>query len=425
MGKIVGHVQKIALAAVAMVILIGLGGRQLMAASEIVGSCGTGTSFATIQAAVDAAPAGSSILICPGNYPEQVVINKNLSLKGSQVNTVLVKPAGGFVANTTSLTSGDPIAAQILVQSPATAVILSYLTVDGTGNNLDSGCSDPRLIGIYYQNASGLLAFAVVRNQAQGAANFGCNSSAGLGIFVQSSGTSTPSTVNIRDSAVYGFQKNGITANEAGTTVTVFGDSMIGAGPTIIAQNGVQIAYGATGTIQNSVVADNVFNGDPSAGIASGILVFDSGNVGIYGNSVNDTQGGIVIQTDGTLPADHNKVQGNSVMNTQLGDGVDVCSNNNKIASNNIYTSGQSGIHLDTTCGSTGNSNLVELNVVNEACAGILLGSGTGNTIMGNTIASVDFIGLAGDTCTTVMPPAARAKREVSAHGHAASPARP
>ena len=109
MGKIVGHVQKIALAAVAMVILIGLGGQQLMAASEIVGSCGTGTSFATIQAAVDAAPVGSTISICPGNYPEQVVINKNLILRGiraaNAVNAVLVKPAGGFVANTSSLTS--------------------------------------------------------------------------------------------------------------------------------------------------------------------------------------------------------------------------------------------------------------------------------------------------------------------------------
>ena len=207
-----------------MVILIGLGGRPLMAQAEIVGSCGTGTSFATIQAAVDAAPAGSSIFVCPGTYPEQVVINKNLNLKGSELNTVLVIPAGGFAANTTSLTTGAPLAAQILVQSPATAVTISYLTVDGTGNNLNSGCSDTRLIGIYYQNASGEIAFAVARNQAQNAANFGCNSSAGLGIFVQSSGASTPSNVNIRDCAVYGFQKNGITANEPGTTVTVFGD---------------------------------------------------------------------------------------------------------------------------------------------------------------------------------------------------------
>ena len=75
--------------------------------------------FTTIQAAVNAVPPGSIIKICPANYPEQVVVNKNLTLtgvkSGTTDNPVLVIPLGGFVPNTTSLASGHPIAAQILV----------------------------------------------------------------------------------------------------------------------------------------------------------------------------------------------------------------------------------------------------------------------------------------------------------------------
>jgi hypothetical protein len=66
--------------------------------------------------------------------------------------------------------------------------------------------------------------------------------------------------------------------------------------------------------------------------------------------------------TDGTLPADNNTVSNNHVSDTHLGDGIDLCSNNN---------------------------NAVSKNVVNEACAEILLGSGTGNTFRVRTQSSM------------------------------------
>jgi hypothetical protein len=72
---------------------------------------------------------------------------------------VLVIPSGGFVPNTASLTTGNPIAAQILVQSPAATVIITMLAVDGSNGNSSGGCSDARLICIYYQNASGTVGF--------------------------------------------------------------------------------------------------------------------------------------------------------------------------------------------------------------------------------------------------------------------------
>jgi parallel beta-helix repeat protein len=416
-----------ALLAAPMVILASLSAPQVTAGSVVeVGNCVPNiVQFATIQGAVNAVPPGSVIKICPANYPEQVVVNKNLTLtgvkSGTTDNPVLVIPLGGFVPNTTSLASGHPIAAQILVQSPATAVTISNLAVDGSNNNLNSGCGDARLIGIYYQNASGTVSFVAARNQAQDAANFGCQDSAGLGIFVQSASPST-STVRIQNSTVRGYQKNGITGNEVGTTVAIAGNSVVGAGPTTTAQNGIQVGFGATGKVQNNTVADDDFNGDPSGGTGSGILIFDSSNMTITANFVTNVQNGIPIVTDGTMPADNNTVANNHVSNTHLGDGIDLCSNGSSITGNVVFSSGQAGIHLDSSCGSTGNNNTVSKNTVNEACAGILLGSGSGNTFpLPNLVANVANTTLAGDVCT----PTVLSQRRVGSEGHNSRPARP
>jgi parallel beta-helix repeat protein len=423
--RTIGVWRRVMLAAI-IIIFAGLSVQQLTASVVAVGTCVANVvHFTTIQGAVNAVPAGSTIKICPAKYPEQVVTNKNLTLvgvnSGSADNPVLVIPLGGFVPNTTSLTTGHPIAAQILVQSPATAVTISSLAVDGSNNNLNGGCDDARLIGIYYQNASGTVNFVAARNQAQDAANFGCQTSAGLGIYVESASPST-STVKIQNSTVRDYQKNGITGNEVGTTVTIAGNSVVGAGPTTTAQNGIQVGFGATGKVQNNTVADDDFNGDPSAGTGSGILIFGSGNTTITGNSVANTQNGIAIVTDVAFPADHNAVSNNHISDTHLGDGIDLCSNHNTVSGNTVFSSGQAGIHLDSSCGSTGNKNIVSKNTVNEACAGILLGSGTGNTFpIANLVANVANTSLAGDVCT----PAVLTLSRVDSQGHSSSPARP
>jgi hypothetical protein len=61
----------------------------------------------TIQAAVNASSQGDTVLVCPGTYPEQVTITKNLTLQGLVVGTagqvVITPPAAGVVTNTYDL----------------------------------------------------------------------------------------------------------------------------------------------------------------------------------------------------------------------------------------------------------------------------------------------------------------------------------
>jgi hypothetical protein len=378
-----------------------------------VGSC-PGAQFPTIQQGVDAASPGGTVLVCPGVYPEQVTITKSLTVEGIQVNTmdaaIIVPPSGGVVPNAASLSSGNPIDAQVLAHD-ASKINLNNLAVDGTGN-LIAGCA-PNLIGILYQNASGKINNVAARHQKLVPASLnGCQS--GLGIFVQSGtepGVTPGSQVLVNNSSVHDYQKNGITGNEIGTQLTVENSSVVGQGATTgAAENGIQIGFGATGSINDNFVSDDVWEPDMASDpgdAAAGILVFSATSVDVGQNVVSNTQFGIALVGD---PLDgaatNNRVMNNTVSATHIFDAIDGCGNNNKISSNTIMSAQESGIHLDGTCGGSGNNNQVNNNSINEACVGVLAGSTTSGNNVNNSNQYFNVVNTtaAGDTATCTPP---------------------
>jgi len=394
-------------ACLALLALAALSGQALAASNTAVGLCSaSGVHYTTIQAAVNAVEALNSlprtVRVCPGTYTEQVMITAALTLEGVASGTtdaaVVLPPATGLAQNGSDI-FGNPVAAQIFVAG-AGSVTISHLTVDGTGNLL-SGCGAPNMTGIYYQNSAGTITDNAVRNQLMDPADQGCQ--LGLAINVESD-TGAP-LITISNNSVRNYDKNGITADGPGTgpgpVVTITGNTVIGLGATsVIAQNGIQIGFGATGSATNNHVADDIYTG-PTYGSA-GILIYASAGVTASSNTVESTQLAIVPATDPTYGnADGTTINSNHIGGTQNYDAIDLCSDNNTAESNVIYGSAQSGIHLDDSCSpSTGSNNIVKSNTVNEACAGILLGSGTGNTLAPNTYMNVTNTTLAGDTCS-------------------------
>lgn len=415
-------------------------GQTALAATVEVGTCISSLAhFTSIQAAVAAAPSGGTVEICPGTYYEQVVITKALTLTGIQSGTgdaaVILPPAAGLSTNGTDI-FGNPVAAQIFVSNASGKVTIERLTIDGTGNDI-AGCGPPMLEGIYYQNSSGTITNNVVRNQYQTdyADYGGCQN--GLAINVESTGSSN--TVTVSTNSVRAYQKNGITASGAGTgagspgpSVTISNNHVVGLAATAMnwqgvyssegtaAENGIQFGFGATGTVETNVVNDNIWGQDTSSDTgdaAAGILVFASPGITVTGNTVSSAQFGIALDTDsigfcGTSnapiscgTADGATVTLNKVEGTQLFDAVDACSNANTIESNTMYGSTESGVHIDDTCTSStygtssGNNNTVTKNVILEACAGILLGNGTGNAFTPNTLFDVTNTTVTGDVC--------------------------
>jgi len=425
--------RRVTFSCLALFVLVALGGHAY-AVSTTVGLCsGPGTHFTTIQAAVTAAPAGGTVEVCPGTYAEQVMITKSLTLKGivSGPNdaAVVVPPAGGLVSNGSDI-FGNPVAAQIFVS--ATTVAVSHLTVDATGNDV-AGCGAPTLEGIYFQNTSGTITDNVVRNQFQTdfADYGGCQN--GLAINVESSTAS--STVTVSSNSVHAYQKNGITATGAATgavspgpNVTISGNYVVGLGATAMnwpggaGENGIQIGFGASGTVSKNTVNDNIWGGENTAqpitpgNGASGILVYASTGITVSDNSVGSAQFGITTNTDPYYgPGDNTTITSNKVSGTQLFDAIDVCSNSNTVKLNTIYGSAQSGVHVDDSCGS-GNNNAVTNNSINEACAGVLLGAGTGTTFSPNTYFNVTSTTLGGDVCPAVVTAASAARGTIAKH---------
>jgi hypothetical protein len=351
------------------------------AATRTVGSC-PGASFSTIQAAVNASANSDAVQVCPGTYPEQVTINKKLSLLGIRSGNadaaVIISPASGMVPNVTGL--GGPIAAGIAVTF-ARNVSITNVVVDGSKNLLKDCTTD--VVGIFFWNSSGSVDHVATRNQRLAPDLIGCQD--GEGIFIQNEAvTNGGGTVQVTNSSVHAFQKNGITANEVGTQATIANNTVEGQGPTTgAAENGIQVAFGARATVQFNSVIDSIFSPDTisdPADAATGILVFASENAVITRNTVANTENGIVLVGDDVAgDADNGQLTFNQVFGTHIFDGITLCSNKNFVAKNVVNHSAEAGINLQgqAACGltmKTGNKNDVMGNSINEACAGILEG---------------------------------------------------
>jgi len=300
---------------------------------------------------------------------EQLSIQKPLEIDADS-GAVLMPNA--MQQNTTSVFDGTPIATAILV-ADTTGVSISGLTVDGANNGV-SECT-PDLEGITFQNASGRVERAAIRNFKLGAGLGGCQS--GTGFFVQSGGGKI-SKVEIEDCTIHDFQKNGITVNEIGTTAFIRRNVVTGIGPTeAIAQNGIQIGFGAGGAIARNVVTNSLYSACSAVAtctaVATNILVTQSGGVEVSGNRAGISQVAIFVDGNGAA------VERNETFATSVFDGIRVEGNQAEVRRNRVFNGAESGIFV------MGNNNVLEDNVITEAAIGILKETGsTGNVIAMN-----------------------------------------
>ena len=93
-------------------------------------------------------------------------------------------------------------------------------------------------------------------------------------------------TGTVSGNNVYNYQKNGITVSGTGTSVSVLNNTVTGEGPiTYIAQNGIQISFGATAQVVGNSVTGNDYS--PPKVTACGLLIYKAGGVSA------STKGGI------------------------------------------------------------------------------------------------------------------------------------
>jgi copper-binding protein NosD len=332
----------------------------------------------SIQAAVDVSTSGDTILVCPGIYEEQVkIVSKDLTIRGvasGERNLALIKPHG-MVANSTNTFSGGAVAAIIAVEDSGSVTLIN-LTIDGGDNRL-TGC-DPTLIGVFYRNASGEVRTTAVRNIRFGPELGGCSS--GIGIFAQS-GVSGTSRLTVYGSSVHDYQKAGVVANEDGTELHAIANSIAGLGVTpSIAQNGIQIGFGAGGTITQNSIVNHVYTClDFPCFASTGVLIFQADSVKVTENSTAKSIINIYLSD-----SDHSEIMANIVSDSDVSDGIAVVGSNNRVGFNRIFNSDEFGVYVK------GDDNRIEKNWINDAPCGIFT-DGSNNAVQDNSFFNTDL----------------------------------
>lgn len=377
---------------VTAVALVGacLCGQNLLAQNVVVGTCvDPSNTITTIQQGVNQAASGATVLVCPGNYREQVEIKEPLTLTGIQSGNadavVITAPAGGVSADA----DGGSVAAQIWVHN-TTGVTVSNLTVNGTGSDVSTNTGCHALVGIYMQDASGTVRNVLTRNQLTG----GCGSGNGAEVLSHSG---LNSTVTVRDSSFNSFDANGFLAFGSGTNVTFQSNTVEDLGQSQ-AYNDVSYSGGATGTIDRNSVIDALTEGPKASNITTascGIAVVqNSAPVTVSRNVIGNTDCGVAL-----YDSSGNTISSNIIFETPGTDGVFVCGNGNTVIDNTISDSRQAGVELscqDVSSffpGATANNNDVSKNTINGALFGVVVQSGTtGNVLKSDMFFNVDHV---------------------------------
>ena len=318
----------------------------LVDASDVgsdVGGCGNASNPCnTVQAGVDNASARDTVSVADGNYAEQIVVGKDLTITGSGA-AVITAPA----AMNASLT--------IVTINDGAKVTLSNLTISGPG---PSGCGS-LLYGIAV--VGGAHASILNNTIADIRDNPGSGCQNGVAILVGRTSIGEVGTADIFNNEIVNFQKGGIVVDNRGSHAVIRENTIDGFGPVaFIAQNGIQVSRGASGHVRDNAVRGSWFTG--ANWTSTGILIFESSGVVVQRNFLDGNQVGIDAEAwcwnAGSyvpVPANNNHIEGNTVEGAAYGvvvDAVDLLpytgchplANNNKVVNNVITSPAGTGI---------------------------------------------------------------------------------
>jgi len=266
----------------------------LNASNQVVGT------FGTIQAAVNAASNGYTVEVGPGTYQEQVTVNglTNLTIEGTGADpsqTVILSPnAANLVSNIQNPSENHTFTDALIGAENGASVTVKNLTVNGANQGVvyatgANGGGD--LVGIEGVNAS-LTVSNVHVTQVEDVESGVLQGGQGNKAIIDNDTNGSTQTLTVTGSTVDNFQKDGILAQGTGLTVDIDNNTVtgVGANPTNISQNLIELDAGAIGSITNNTVtgvSDQDFG-------SIGVLMFNAGSgVTVSGNTVSGLAGNV------------------------------------------------------------------------------------------------------------------------------------
>jgi hypothetical protein len=330
-----------------------------------------GPLYPTIQAALNAVPITASathiVVVCPGTYPEQLTITKNVTITGAlrdgtdpvetygnSNDTVIVPPAAGLVSNP-DLPGG--LAAQITVMNIAD-VNLTNLRVDGTGIGCPSAGGAPAPVaGIAIYNAGTVgtgnritVSKSVVHNQIGY-----CPGAGGLERSYQGMGI-------VAHSSWFTIDANSLSNVDLQLVHQIGGIGITKGNLLNYAWHGIKL------TDVSAVEGLNAVGSTVSTNIASalsvGIYLERSSHVSISTNTITDWSGTAIALIDNSSDS---TIVSNKINDTAQGINLDFGSARNIVRLNAITRATQVAI-MDRF---SGGGNSITTNTINQTPVGI------------------------------------------------------
>ena len=319
-------------------------------------------------------------------------------------------PRTGAWTAASTCTPVPGVATQIDALPVTTAAVVAASSQNITGKLAVSGCQ----VGVYVgPTVTGVTITATVKNAFYAGIDVdGGNANVtgstisnvgdtpldgvqyGFGVLYATNGAAG-AIGSITNTKISSYQKAGIKAVGAGTTVTVSGDTVTGNGPiTYIAQNGVEFVSGAAGIIKNNQVSKNNYTATPTdnpndyacpgedyfytpaggwsatttCSLSGGILLYDAApTVTVSNNTVSSNDMGAVFYSD---PPATSYVVSNNTFQKNYGYGL-VFDSANGTSTNNYFLNNPVGLPVtDNSATSTVtslNDQFLNNNVNNEA----------------------------------------------------------
>jgi hypothetical protein len=247
----------------------------------------------TIQAAVTAAGPGDVINVLTGVFIEQVhVATENLTIRGNGVDSTFIQSP---VNLTDYFVTGTNNNYPVLFVDGVSNINIYDLTVDGD----NQGDTNYRFCGIGFWNSGGTVSDVNVVNVMNSVFS---GAQHGVGVYSNNDGIGGPYSITLLNIFVDDFQKTGVALSGNDLSVDLDSIAVIGHGPTAVtAQNGIQVGYGAGGTITDCSVTGIGYTG--SGWVAGGMLFLNGNSVTVDGNCIiTNSQANIIFQeTNGSV----------------------------------------------------------------------------------------------------------------------------
>lgn len=296
--------------------------------SPLDGDC-PNAEYSSIQAAVDAAPPGAAIKVCPGTYIEQITIpstKDGLTLFSEGYLQAVIK-APPVMTNPKA----------IVRISGAHDVTLRHFTITGPGA---FGC-DSLEYGVRVDEGGSATITDNHITEIRDNPFSGCQN--GVGVLIGRNVNNTTGSGSVVHNLIDNYQKGGIVVDGQlsgpASHAEVAYNEVVGIGPTaVIAQNGIQVSRGAFADVHHNVVRDNIYSLLTVSDEAILLYQVSSSSTRIHHNHVYNNNDGIGLYTTSNAEVGWNRSHDNAPWDGLFADSDTA---NNTIEYNQMYNNAE------------------------------------------------------------------------------------